>query len=90
MESGLYIQSQKVRAIWYRLSKDATLVFQEQQQQTVVDAEEDNNCTSSYHQQLLFSEIQRLMKEFKTHRCALDFDKGFINVILKENNTGAA
>ena len=63
---------------------------QEQQQQTVVDAEEDNNCTSSYHQQLLFSEIQRLMKEFKTHRCALDFDKGFINVILKENNTGAA
>ena len=63
---------------------------EQQQQQTVVDAEEDNNCTSSYHQQLLFSEIQRLMKEFKTHRCALDFDKGFINVILKENNTGAA
>jgi hypothetical protein len=63
---------------------------QEQQQQTVVDAEEDNNCTSSYQQQLLFSEIERLMKDFKTHRCALDIDKGFINAILKDNNTRAS
>jgi hypothetical protein len=35
-------------------------------------------------QQVLFKEIERLMKAFKTHRCALDFDRGFINGFLKE------
>jgi hypothetical protein len=34
-------------------------------------------------QQLLFSEIERLMKDFKVHRCALDFDRGFVNAELK-------
>jgi hypothetical protein len=29
-------------------------------------------------------------EKFKTHRWALDFDKGFVNVFLKEKNTGAA
>jgi hypothetical protein len=24
-------------------------------------------------------EIENIVKQFKTHRCALDFDKGFIN-----------
>ena len=41
-------------------------------------------------QQLIFLEIERLMKEFKTHRCALDFDRGFINSSLSvkvEDNT---
>jgi hypothetical protein len=65
----------------------------DQQQSTISGAEADNdNCkhTLSPQQQLLFSEIERLMKEFKTHRCALDFDKGFVDASLKENNTGAA
>ena len=34
-------------------------------------------------QQLLYSEIERLMKEFKVHRCALDFDRGFVHGGLK-------
>jgi hypothetical protein len=29
-------------------------------------------------QQLLYKEIERLMKKFKTHRCALDFDNRFV------------
>ncbi len=29
-------------------------------------------------QQLLYKEIERLMKKFKTHRCALDFDHAFV------------
>ena len=29
-------------------------------------------------QQLLFKEIERLMKKFKTHRCVLDFDSGYV------------
>jgi hypothetical protein len=28
-------------------------------------------------------EIERLMKKFKTHRCALDFDAGFIEMVVK-------
>ena len=34
-------------------------------------------------QVLLYSEIERLVKDFKTHRCALDFDRGFVNAELK-------
>jgi hypothetical protein len=29
-------------------------------------------------QQLLYKEIERLMKKFKSHRCALDFAHGFV------------
>jgi hypothetical protein len=37
---------------------------------------------SSQKQQLLFKEIERLMKKFKTHRCALDFDLRFVKADL--------
>jgi len=33
-------------------------------------------------QQLLYKEIIQLMKKFKTHRCALDFDSGFVKADL--------
>ena len=36
------------------------------------------------HQELLYTEIERLMKAFKGHRCALDFDRGFVHSELKE------
>ena len=35
-------------------------------------------------QELLYTEIERLMKAIKCHRCALDFDRGFVNLELKE------
>ena len=35
-------------------------------------------------QELLYYEIERLMKAFKGHRCALDFDRGFVNSQLRE------
>ena len=35
-------------------------------------------------QELLYSEIERLMKAFKGHRCAIDFDRGFVNSQLIE------
>lgn len=37
----------------------------------------------SQKQELLFAEIERLMKDFKVHRCALNFDRGFVNSELK-------
>jgi hypothetical protein len=39
------------------------------------------------NQELLYTEIERLMKAFKGHRCALDFDRGFVNSELKEEAT---
>ena len=35
-------------------------------------------------QHLLYKEIERLMNKFKTHRCALDFDNGFVKGELIE------
>ncbi|KAI2491822.1 hypothetical protein MHU86_22728 [Fragilaria crotonensis] len=55
--------------------------------------EEDPNAADERHvpsihishkQQLLYKEIERLMKQFKTHRCALDFDQGFVKAELRE------
>ena len=43
-------------------------------------ADEGSNEMMAQKQQLLFSEIERLMKKFKTHRCALDFDRGFVSL----------
>jgi hypothetical protein len=31
------------------------------------------------HQELLYTEMEGLMKAFKGHRCALDFDRGFVH-----------
>jgi hypothetical protein len=42
-----------------------------------------SNSMVTEKQQLLYSEIERLMKDFKVHRCALDFDRGFVNAELK-------
>jgi hypothetical protein len=42
-------------------------------------------ATGATKQELLYSEIDRLMKNFKAHhRCALYFDLGFVNSELKE------
>jgi hypothetical protein len=41
------------------------------------------NSVVTEHQPLLYKEIERLMKDFKVHRCALDFDRGFVNAELK-------
>ena len=49
-------------------------------------ASPDTSATPTHHPkpELLFTEIERLMKAFKGHRCALDFDSGFVNSQLKE------
>jgi hypothetical protein len=37
--------------------------------------------------ELLYTQIELLMKDFKVHRCALDFDHGFVNSELKHEAT---
>ena len=42
------------------------------------------NLEEPKQQELLYSEIERLTKAFRGHRCALDFDRGFVHSELKE------
>ena len=44
----------------------------------------DDREATPKDQELLYSEIERLMKAFRGHRCALDFDRGFVHSVLKE------
>lgn len=51
---------------------------QEQQQQSIMNE----------HCQLSAVKIESMVKEFKTHHCALDFDSAFIkSIIIKQEET---
>jgi hypothetical protein len=49
----------------------------------------ENNTPNPHprKQELLYNEIERLQKAFRGHRCALDFDRGFVNSELKREKT---
>ena len=54
--------------------------LKKQKQQAATQNSDDNEPTQQPKQEeLLYSEIERRMKAFKGHRCALDFDQGFIH-----------
>jgi hypothetical protein len=55
----------------------------EQQKQGAASQNSENHSTPK-QQELLCSEIERLTKGFIGHRCALDFDRGFVHSDLKE------
>jgi hypothetical protein len=48
-----------------------------------VDNEDVVCVTPAGKQQLLFRKFEKVMKEFKAHRCVLDFDHGFVHSALK-------
>jgi len=54
----------------------------EQTRQRILDPA--SSITVFPKQELVYEEIERVMKNFKGHRCALDFDGGFVNAQLKE------
>jgi hypothetical protein len=69
------------------LTSALTITLDRQQFQQQGDSETLENNTSidaRPKQELLYNEIDRLMKAFKGQRCALDFDRGFVNSRLKE------
>ena len=41
-------------------------------------------------QQLSAQKIEGMVKRYRTHRCAFDFDRKYINGILKEKNSTSA
>ncbi len=58
---------------------------QQQQQEIAVIADANSSAaTTTLKQELLYSDIERISKAFKGHRCALDFDNGFVNSELRE------
>jgi len=56
---------------------------EEQNRQATAAADAAEDGPNPNHQQALFHDIERLQKKFKTHRCALDFDGGFVNAVVK-------
>ncbi len=58
------------------------------------DANAADESLVSFHisqkQQLLYKEIEMLIKQFKTHRCALDFDQRFVKAELREEEEVAS
>jgi hypothetical protein len=61
-----------------------TLNLQEQERKKQGVADGSNVGSPGAHQQAQFMDIERLQKKFRSHRCALDFDKGFVSGIIKE------
>lgn len=52
---------------------------------TYYHLDQANSSLPGMKEDILYNEIQRLLKQFKGHRCALDFYSGFVNsVLLKE------
>jgi hypothetical protein len=49
-----------------------------------VDTNAPGDVVIPEKQQLFFKEIEKLMKKFRTHRCALDFDTRFVQAALRE------
>ena len=59
--------------------------LEQQKQQASTQNSDDNDPTQQPKKEdLLYSEIERLTTASKGHRCALDFDRGFIHSELKE------
>ncbi len=58
----------------------------EMQQRRQQQHQASESIESLEDQGLLLSDIQRLTKLFTSDRCALDFDRGFVNGALKEAN----
>ena len=50
------------------------------------NSSDDIDDTPAAKQQLLYKKIEQLMKRFKAHRCALDFDTHFVLTVLKEQD----
>ncbi len=50
--------------------------------QSQQDTQQNDNIVQQ--QKLLFKQIENLVKHFRTHRCALDFDRGFLSSLLTE------
>ena len=65
------------------------LAEQQKQQAAVVAVADENSSVTSAPKRppeevLSQADIERVRKEFKGHRCALDFDNGFVNATLRE------
>jgi hypothetical protein len=71
-----YLTRERVRK-FSRRARQYILAYQALHSQ-----EEEQQQPSSTTHQITPMKIESLVKDFKTHRCALDFDKGFIKTVI--------
>jgi hypothetical protein len=89
----MFLQSKGLRSLLHGLGHTyvLTTIFSRstKEQQATAAANGDPNSPfvpSAYpkQEQLLYTKIESLMKEqFKCHRCALDFDRHWVNSMLR-------
>jgi hypothetical protein len=48
----------------------------------------DNDLSRENMLAVVPSKLEQMVKEFKTHRCAMDFDHSFVKAIYKEDSPG--
>lgn len=58
-------------------------LHRQQEQRRQFEGEEDNRNISEV-QQAHFIDLERMRKNFSTHRTAIDFDAGFMNAFFRE------
>ncbi len=61
-----------------RRARQYTLAYYAMQQQQ----QEETSATFNEQSQLTAVKIEQMVKHFKTHRCAVDFDGAFIQAVL--------
>jgi hypothetical protein len=71
------ITIQRVRA-FSRRARQYTLAYYAMQQQQ----QEETSATFNEQSQLTAVKIEQMVKHFKTHRCAIDFDGAFIRAVI--------
>ena len=80
----------RIRA-FSRRARQYTLAYyalrKQQQEQQAIGNQAAENLATSEALQLTTVKIEQMVKQFKTHRCAVDFDSAFIkSVIVKKDN----
>ncbi len=80
----------RVRA-FSRQARQYTLAYyalhQQQQEQQAIGIRAADNLATLETSQLTTVKIEQMVKQFKTHRCSVDFDSAFIkSVIVKKDN----
>jgi hypothetical protein len=79
-----YLRTKTVRKLSRRARAYICAYYTLYQQGANGDAADGNTLTA-----LSLSFIERLVKEFKTHRAAIDFDSGFVNAFVPKLERGA-
>ena len=62
------------------------VLWQMQQGIITVSSNSKEQTSTSDNLAIIPAKLEQMVKKFKTHRCAMDFDHGFCKTIFKQEN----